>query len=130
MKNGGIEWEKSDASQWCASLEPKPVEPPKEEQPDPAYDLIREIFKENEAAPAPKPPKEEQPDPATAPKPPKEIPDDLTPIQPYVLTSENCSYFTDPTGEMEEAEYLWDGKKPEHDQDFHDYHIKQKGKNT
>jgi len=122
MKNGGIEREKSDASQWCASLGPKPVESPKEEQPAPApawppkwlsflgpYSII------------PPPP---------APKKPKEAPDDLTPIQPHVLTRENCHSYTDITTEMEEAEYLWDGKKPEHDQDFHDYHIKQKGKNA
>ena len=56
----------------------------------------------------------------------RKIPDDTTPIQPHVPTRESCHSYTDITTEMEESEYLWDGKKPDHDQAFHDYHIKTK----
>lgn len=47
--------------------------------------------------------------------------DDLTPIQPHVITRHTCHSFTDPSCEIARIEFDYEGTRTEGDQDIHMY---------
>lgn len=58
------------------------------------------------------------------PKSPYEVNGITAPTSFYMISDDPSVKYSDATTAMEDSDYYWDGVKPEHDQELHQYNIK------